>query len=178
MYSPSTHKNRGFTLLEMLMVIAIIGIFSAVIFTTVQTSRTKAQYAAVTQQLQEIDTAFTVWMTHGDRTDWWDETSFGLGSNPTLDDLITNTDLSKYLSAAPVPALGTEFEYDNDGDVNGGCGSSYGRGTNIVLTDVTPAIASEIDVRIDQGDGNQCGKIKWNTSQTVFFYELSDDGTF
>ena len=45
------HTNKGFTLVELLVVMAIIGILSAVVLASLNTSRTKASDATVKQNL-------------------------------------------------------------------------------------------------------------------------------
>ena len=50
------HLRRGFTLIELLVVIAIIGILSSVVLASLNTARTKGNYAAVKSNLSTIQT--------------------------------------------------------------------------------------------------------------------------
>ena len=56
----NTHRSRalarGFTLIELLVVIAIIGILSSVVLASLNTARTKGNYAAVKSNLSTIQT--------------------------------------------------------------------------------------------------------------------------
>jgi len=49
-------KNKGFTLIELLVVISIISLLSTVVMASLQSARTKAQEAAIRQDLQSIKT--------------------------------------------------------------------------------------------------------------------------
>jgi len=50
------HLRRGFTLIELLVVIAIIGILSSVVLASLNTARTKGNYASVKSNLSTIQT--------------------------------------------------------------------------------------------------------------------------
>lgn len=47
-------RSSGFTLIELLVVISIIGVLSSVVITSAQAARTKAQYAAAKEELDQI----------------------------------------------------------------------------------------------------------------------------
>jgi prepilin-type N-terminal cleavage/methylation domain-containing protein len=52
----SSRARRGFTLIELLVVIAIIGILSSVVLASLNTARSKGNYAAVKSNLATIQT--------------------------------------------------------------------------------------------------------------------------
>jgi prepilin-type N-terminal cleavage/methylation domain-containing protein len=52
----SSRARRGFTLIELLVVIAIIGILSSVVLASLNTARSKGNYAAIKSNLATIQT--------------------------------------------------------------------------------------------------------------------------
>ena len=64
MLFPNTRQN-GFTLLELLIVIAIIGILSAVVLASLGASRVKARNAAVLSQMDEYRKALDLYVSSG-----------------------------------------------------------------------------------------------------------------
>ncbi len=67
-------NNTGFTLLELLVAIAIIGILASVILIATQTSREKAAHTQVVQQLEQIEWAFKLYIS--DNKTAWPNTYF------------------------------------------------------------------------------------------------------
>ena len=54
-------KNRGFTILELLVVVAIIGLLTALVLISTTTARTKSRDARRLQDLREIETALNLY---------------------------------------------------------------------------------------------------------------------
>lgn len=173
-------KRDGFTIVELLIVIVVIGILAAITIVAYNGIQDRARASALTAGFKSIDKAFRLLATDQSLTTWWPDNSSSLTglSNPYIRDIITNTNLKNYIQAAPaVSGLSSGFWwYDNDSDTYSPteCLSSTS-GVNIVFTDVSQTIALQVDKTLD--DGNlSCGKVRMNTVSGVnrIFYSLSD----
>ncbi len=109
-------RNSGFTLIELLVVITVIGLLSSIIIVNINNARIRANAARTLKDFKTIEKAFYLLADEQDKSMWWDEDDFGLGSNPTISSLVENTDLGKFLSEAPSPPQGGTafYQYDND----------------------------------------------------------------
>ena len=61
-------SNNGFTLIEILVVIAIIGILSSVVLASLNTAKEKARIAIATADLRSIDTGMV--LLANDTSEW------------------------------------------------------------------------------------------------------------
>lgn len=184
----NTRSKKGFTLIELLVVIAIIGVLSSVVIAAVNSGRPKGKAAKTLQQIKSIETALKD--TYGASGEYANETALGLGTNPSIQEMIDAGILSEYFSSAPVAGFGTsgEYLYDND-RVAGGSTDYYNdtdctlddndkKGVNILITGVFGAhddIAAALDAVVDKSDGFGCGKIKRHgATDTILLYHISD----
>jgi prepilin-type N-terminal cleavage/methylation domain-containing protein len=195
-------KQKGFTLMELLVVISIISLLSSVILASVNDAREKAEYTKLYQDIKQIETALN--LARNDYNDWPPETADYWGSK--LTDIWNNSqnNFSSYLSIIPESPLkkypNLTYEYDNDISSNegegtyteDGCADSpntsndYAKGLNIVIRD-NKYVAADItlfnnlnkkfDPSEDISDfenSAKCGKIrtKGNGQTTGIIYSL------
>lgn len=57
---PAHSKSRGFTLIELLVVISIISLLSSVVFSSIDSARSKARNSKRSQEIIQLATAFTL----------------------------------------------------------------------------------------------------------------------
>ena len=178
-------RQRGFTIVELLIVIVVIAILAAITIVAYNGIQTRAAATQVVSGVRYVDKAFMALATQDGRTTWWrdsgatDPIYVGAPGNPSIANIITNTELKLYLQQTPTtPATGT-WQYDNDGDtrVASTCESvgSEGSGwTGVVLAvnGLTTAVINEVDRQLD--DSNiLCGKVRaGNAAQTTMLYQL------
>src|SRR3989344_498110 len=112
-------KQRGFTLMELLMVIAIIAILSVVTTTWVGGARAKSRDAQVMREMQEVRSALSLYLN--DRGYLPNETA--VGGNPFTDnfnDMAEELVEAGFLSRAPTPPGGHTYHYYNYGPSGAG----------------------------------------------------------
>ncbi len=174
-------QEEAFTLLELLVVIAIIGILVTISLLSLNPAQrsNETMAAKIAGELSGIKRAFELTAVDKARSPYPLDTSFGLGSNPAIGQLVANGDLS-YVSEAVKPKLGEElYKYDNDGDsyayLNNCPGSLSFGGANVVIYGINNAdsnpIVLELDRIIDDSDGLNCGMIR--TVNNSLRYNLS-----
>jgi prepilin-type N-terminal cleavage/methylation domain-containing protein len=178
MHKRNTHQ--GFTLIEILVVIAIISLLSSVVFATLKTAKEKARIAQVVENIHQMETAFQMlYDAHGC---WPGESGLGTcvttaTSSPTIESLIVNNDfgMRNYLSQAPVwpfdPTI--KWGYDNDIDnASSTCLAFDTQGVNIypmASGQITFATYSTIEQLIDSTpiaetdlpSAKYCGKVRF-----------------
>lgn len=168
-------STSGFTIVELLIVIVVIGILAAITIVSYNGIQTRATAASVSTGVKNIDKSLRVYAADKGWTVWpTDSTILTSGTNPSIQRLINELPgFSQYMQTAPtiagVPA--SNWTYDNDGDTKTACASKYS-GTNIVLTGVTDAVAASVDDSLDDGD-SECGTIRYDATADKLFYSLS-----
>lgn len=164
-------RARGFTLIELLVVIAIISVLSTIALVSLSNTRTKSNAARIIQDFQQLERAMLFFADKEDITKWWNDDDFGLGDEPTIQELIDNTNLSLFLSRAPLPPIGNDYRYAVDGTYDCG-GPDPAHGVNLTLSNVPENYFLIIDKIIDSGDGSNCGKIAYKNSNNKIYYKL------
>lgn len=184
------YARLGFTLLELLIVVAIIGALSSIVFATLNSARTNAVASKTASELREIDRAWRSWQIETG-SDWRNENdynnaadAYGPGdSNRDCSDEVPMSDTELYADTESTPGwngpylqadmtgpFGLPYAYDFDDDSYPG--DSAG-GLNIFLpwcNEVYQAkyleLAPEIDNIFDSGDGASSGRVRWSTDAT------------
>lgn len=174
MLNNSSHERPGFTLIEILVSVGIIGALMSIVIVTSKSSKDSATAAKTVEQFQIIESGLRDHFA--DQEFFTGEDALGLGPNPSIDTLRDNGILTDFFNTSPTAVFGTlrDYHYDNDRTVSDddwytddGCTltTSDERGVNIMLDGIfeyAPGVANEIDRLIDRGDGFGCGRIRRN----------------
>ena len=180
-----TGLASGFTIVELLIVIVVIGILAALVLNSFANAQQKANAASIVTGLKAVNKAFRAYGIEQGVSTWWldtDTTLSGSNSgNPKLVTIISYLpEFKKMLSEVPTVSgvPGGNWFYDNDGDTYGGCAANSA-GVNVIVYPMTPELAQEIDDQFD--DGNiSCGKVRYFTggSGPSLAYSLSSAQAF
>ena len=157
--------KKGFTLIELIVVIAIIAVMGAVIAPNAFKSIEKAKIAATVQDLNSIKTAAGAYFT--DMSAWPTSaanftTGSGAWDGPYLD---------KWPEGNRWP--GSVYTWNNV------IGTSFGPGANIAersisVSNLGTAVAGKLEAQIDPGNSNSTG-VAHSTASTIDFL-VSRDG--
>lgn len=180
----------GFTLIEIVVALAIIGIISTIVVARLNSAKTSSKATNAVRQLKSLEKAIND--KYAETGTYANETDLALGANPSMGDLVTAGVLADYFTNVPNAGFGTtgDYLYDNDqvtgGDTNfytdtTGCDltAADADGVNIVIAGVFTTgaddIADDIDRLVDRGDGFGCGQVKRNgASGADLIYHISD----
>jgi len=106
-------KQKGFTLVELLVVIGIIAVLSAVVLTSLSSSRAKARDGRRVSDIQQIQLALEQYF------DKCGQYPSVISSLSTSNGCTGSTNLGTFISVIPTaPSPGT-YIYDNNGSSNG-----------------------------------------------------------
>lgn len=190
---------KGFTLIEILVVVGIIAALAAIVFAALVGIQRKARAAQVLATYKEIDKAWDAWLVDNGvsgflRQDVYDETACRVVCDAWTHDepCLSLTDLFQnivgrpgwrgpYLPAIPKTPIGNEYTYDNDGDVWPQDGKSAG--VNLMVQwcsdvdgDDVRSAAERIDTEIDDGNGKDNGLVRWSSGNPGSLRLLLDPG--
>jgi prepilin-type N-terminal cleavage/methylation domain-containing protein len=87
--TPITNRKSGFTLVEIMIVVAIIGLLAAIAIPNFVKARTKAQVNACIANLRQIDGAKSQWALENKKVDT---------------DTVTTSDVAAYIRGSALPA--------------------------------------------------------------------------
>lgn len=179
-------NKKGFSLIELLVVISIIGILSTIILSGLNQAREKAETAKLLAQFKQIESAFIFTYLDENRSSWWREDELGLGSNPTLKKIIEKETgpLSGFSDYFPHINLidelsDSQYGYDNDTDTSADCSggsSNWHKGVNISITGLSLEQKKQVDMYIDKNEDYKCGKITYNqTNGGSLYWKITYD---
>lgn len=173
-------RQKGFTIVELLIVIVVIGILAAITIVAYNGIQQRAQAAQVVSDLSKIEKGLRLLAVEQGVSTWWLDNSTALTGtgNPNVNTIISSTNLKNYLQTIP-PVSGypsSFYSYDNDGDTfnKGVCGQTSG-GVSIYVSNIPIALMQAVDSSIDDGDLN-CGKVRqYNGGSAQLLYNISKD---
>ena len=179
-------------MIELLLVIAIIGLLSSVVLASLSGARESAQQARMASDLKQIETGMTLWMQATGRSQWPDHNVVG----DTLPEIMENTTLDEYLTLPEFPLVDPayqdgSFHYHSSSDsissncgVVGHIGAQEGTWLRFNMGYVhhpdRTAVHDYLNKIIDGDDGgyDYCGKIRARNDTSIVWYILSDDAGF
>lgn len=189
----NNQRQAGFTLIEVIVAVAIIVMLVSVIFFTASEARNRARVVAAYENIQQVETALLAYMVQEQRRQW-PTFSGSVYRDNTIEDLVENggTDAAfagfdAYLSEAP--DMINEFEsygyYALTGeDYTCSGGNAYRSGVNIRIGknsgDGAPTgdpfmddLFDYLDEIVDQNDGVDCGTVRRGGGSDSLYYLIA-----
>ena len=175
---------RGFTIVELLVVVAIIGVLATVILANLNQGRERAAAANELRQLQEIEKALRIYFIDNGYAQWPSGNDRNLNGRPfpAINTMRTGyPGLDTYIPELPESYLNSDFDYqyNNSGNpLQTPCGDRR-RGVSIRIDQAhsaNPEAVLEIDQELDGGDGMDCGRFRWSedASQSIYYIIAND----
>lgn len=187
---------KGFTLLELLIVIAIIGILASIVLAATSQARQRGKYAQVVQQLHQIELALHLYAA--DRLTSWPVVPANKGGEYQIHNLVNGPTptaghfpgFKSYLASAPesplpggfyaylnkgyaIPSTACPYSFDNTNEP----GVTIRIGTN--ATGIDPhQVFVYLDQEIDGGNEvnpEMCGKVLYEAIWDNVFYVIGKD---
>ncbi len=169
--------SRGFTLVELIIVIVVIGILAAIILVAYSGVTESAKAASIADGLKKFEKAVRLVAVDNGYSSWPSDTNIPAGYTASIPNMIAHVpNFNKYMQSAPNIAdiSAASWRYDNDGNTYDGC-SAYGTGVNVYVAGLSDkAMAQRVDDIMD--DGNlECGRVRWSSNNLL--YNLSKDSS-
>ena len=163
-------KQKGFTIVELLIVIVVIGILAAISLVAYGNIQSRTKASVVASDFGKIEKGLRLLATEQGISTWWVDSTLTGSGNPTIVSLISSGGLRPYLQSLS-NATGTETNwiYDTDGDIYGGCSATATGVVNIYAYNFDAVIAQYVDSTIDDGD-LACGDVTY--SGTTLRYNI------
>ena len=112
---PSRRRGRGFTLIEVMVVIAIIGILAALIVPKIMSRPDEARRVAAKQDIGTIMQAMNLYRLDNGRYPTQDQGLQALAQKPTTDPVPGNWKAGGYLERLPNDPWGNPYQYLDPG---------------------------------------------------------------
>ena len=113
--APDTRRSRGFTLIEVLVVIVILGILAALVVPKVLERPDEARAVAARSDIASILSALKLYRLDNQRYPTTDQGLAALVARPTIAPLPPNWKPSGYLERLPNDPWGHPYQYLNPG---------------------------------------------------------------
>ena len=107
---------RGFTLIEVMVVVVILGILAAIIVPKIMSRPEQARIVKVKQDILAIQSALDLYKLDNSFYPTTDQGLQALVAKPTSDPIPRNWKEGGYLQQIPVDPWGEPYQYTNDND--------------------------------------------------------------
>ena len=107
----SSRRTRGFTLIEIMVVILIIGVLAALIVPKVMSRPDEARITAAKQDIATITQALNLYRLDNGRYPTTEQGLMALVKKPTVSPIPTNWKSEGYLDRVPKDPWGTPYQY-------------------------------------------------------------------
>lgn len=108
-------KNRGFTLIEIMVVVVILGILATLVVPKVMSRPDEARQVAARQDIASIMQALNLYRLDNNRFPTADQGLDALIEKPTLEPAPKNYKPEGYLNKIPTDPWGSKYQYLNPG---------------------------------------------------------------
>ena len=109
-------RNSGFTLIEVMVVVVILGILAAIIVPKIMSRPEQARLVKVKQDILAIESALDLYKLDSGRYPSTDQGLQALVTKPTVDPIPRNWKSDGYLQNIPMDPWGEAYQYINDND--------------------------------------------------------------
>ena len=109
--SSSLRSSRGFTLIELMVVILIIGVLAALIVPNVMSRPDEARITAAKHDIATITQALNLYKLDNQRYPTTEQGLAALVKKPTVSPIPTNWKSEGYLNRVPKDPWGTPYQY-------------------------------------------------------------------
>lgn len=114
--SNNTRSTAGFTLIEVMVVVVILGILAAIIVPKIMSRPEQARMVKVKQDILAIDSALDLYKLDNGRYPTTDQGLQALVTKPTVDPIPRDWKSDGYLQTIPMDPWGEAYQYINDNE--------------------------------------------------------------
>lgn len=109
-------KTAGFTLIEVMVVVVILGILAAIIVPKIMSRPEQARMVKVKQDILAVESALDLYKLDNGRYPTTDQGLQALVTKPSVDPMPRNWKSDGYLQELPMDPWGEAYQYINDND--------------------------------------------------------------
>ncbi len=116
MYNTAQKRQAGFTLIEILVVVMILGILAAVVVPNIMSRPEEARVAKAKQDVRALETALDLYKLDNFAYPTTDQGLEALVSKPTIPPIPRKYRKEAYLKKMPKDPWGSDYQYLNPGE--------------------------------------------------------------